>query len=301
MFVTAVGRPSAHLAALPEKEQALLDTITPAPLALDKALKTRMQFGTLNRLVSRGLVMLSAVTPTDASHVLGTYNTWDKEAAELGLEIYAARKDGLGQPYMAGAKELARFIIDTLELTSAEALLTQAMHDDGHDDAGPALFVLRQLAAGREPGLVEMTMKLSIPVIGLGASAPIYYPGVTKLLRTEAVIPEHAGVANAVGAVVGQVRITRDALVTQPEEGRYRIFLGAADSVPKDFANLDAALGEVHTCLEEEVRRSAETAGAGDISVKFTRADKMADIEGKQTLIEAHISATASGRPRIAT
>ncbi len=107
--------------------------------------------------------------------------------------------------------------------------------------------------------------------------------------------------ANAVGAVVGQVRITRDALITQPEEGRYRIFLGAADSTPKDYPSLDAALSEVHTCLEDEVRRSAETAGAGDISVKFARADKTADIEGKQTLIESHISATASGRPRIAT
>ena len=143
-------------------------------------------------------------------------------------------------------------------------------------------------------------MKLSIPVIGLGASAPIYYPAVAKLMGTEAVIPDHAGVANAVGAVVGQVRITRDALITQPDEGRYRIFLGAADSAPKDHPSLDGALDEVHTRLEEEVRRAAEAAGAGDISVKFARADKTAEIEGKQTLIEAQISATASGRPRIA-
>lgn len=300
VFVTAVGRDSAHLAALPEKEQALLDTITPAPLALDRALKTRMQLGTLNRLVSRGLVMLSAVTPTDASHVLGTYRTWDLEAAERGLAHYATRKDGMGGAFMAGAKELAGLIIDTLELTSAQALVTQAMHDDGHDDASPALFVLRQRAEPRAAGLVEMAMKLSIPVIGLGASAPIYYPAVAKLMGTDAVIPDHAGVANAVGAVVGQVRITREALITQPDEGRYRIFLGGGDSAPKDHASLDGALQEVHTRLEEDVRRAAETAGAGDISVKFARADKTAEVEGKQTLIEAQISATASGRPRIA-
>ena len=300
VFVSAVGRASAHLAALPEKEQALLDTITPAPLALDKALKTRMQLATLNRLVSRGLVMLSAVTPTDASHVLGTYQSFDVEAARRGLQLYASRKDGLGQAFMPSADELARHIVDRLELSSAEALLTQAMQDDGHEDAGPALFVLRQKAAGRPGGLVELQMKLSIPVIGLGASAPIYYPGVTRLLETKAVIPEHAGVANAVGAVVGQVRITRDALITQPEEGRYRIFLSASDSKPQDFPSLDTALGEVHTHLDNEVRHAAESAGAGEISVKFTRADKTAEIEGKTTLIEAQVSATASGRPRIA-
>lgn len=300
VFVSAVGRRSAHLAALPEKEQALLDTITPAPLALDRALSTRMQLGTLNRLVSRGLVILSAVTPTDASHVLGTYNTWDAEAAERGLAVYASRKDGLGQPYMADAKALAEHIISTLELASAEALLTQAMHDDGHEDAGPALFALRLAAENRAPGLVDMRMKLSIPVIGLGASAPIYYPGVTKLLATQAIIPEHAGVANAVGAVVGQVRIRRDALITQPDEGRYRIFLGATDSTPKDYPNLDRALEEVHLRLDAEVRQAAETAGAGDVSVTFARDDKVADIEGKKTLIESRVSVTASGRPRIA-
>ncbi len=300
VFVSAVGRASAHLAALPEKEQALLDTITPAPLALDKALKTRMQLATLNRLVSRGLVMLSGVTPTDASHVLGTYQNFDAEAARRGLALYASRKDGLGQAYMPGADELARLIIDRLELSSAEALLTQAMHDDGHEDAGPALFVLRQKADGQTGDLVKMQMNLSIPVIGLGASAPIYYPGVTALLGTDAVIPEHAGVANAVGAVVGQVRVTREALITQPEEGRYRAFLGSGDTPPKDYPSLDAALSEVQTHLDEEVRRAAQSAGAGEISVKFSRADKTAEIEGKTSLIETQISATASGRPRIA-
>ncbi|MEM8689728.1 MAG: hydantoinase/oxoprolinase family protein [Pseudomonadota bacterium] len=300
VFVSAVGRASAHLAALPEKEQALLDTITPQPLALDKALKTRMQLATLNRLVSRGLVMLSGVTPTDASHVLGTYQNFDAEAARRGLALYASRKDGLGQAFMPGADELARLIVDRLELSSAEALLTQAMHDDGHEDASPALFVLTQKARGQTDGLVEMQMRLSIPVIGLGASAPIYYPGVTKLLGTDAVIPEHAGVANAVGAVVGQVRVTREALITQPEEGRYRMFLGTGDRPPKDFPSLDGALGEVHAHLEDEIRRAAQSAGAGEISVKFTRADKTAEIEGKTSLIETQISATASGRPRIA-
>ncbi len=300
VFVSAVGRKSAHLAALADKEQELLDRITAEPMALDKALTTRMQPGTLNKLVSRGLVILSAVTPTDASHLLGTYNTWDVDAARKGLAHFASRRDGLGQAYMQNTEALARAIIQTLELNSAQALITQAMRDDGHDDPSPAFFALNRTAEGKGAGLVDFQMKLKIPVIGLGASAPIYYPGVTELLGTNAVIPEHADVANAVGAVAGQVRIIRDALITQPDEGRFRVFLADGANPPKDFINLDAALEETKSRLDTEVREAAIAAGAGDISVTFSRADKMADIEGRQTLIESQLTATASGRPRIA-
>ncbi len=300
IFVSAIGRQSAHLAALSDKEQALLERVIAEPLALDRALTTRMQLSTLNRLVSHGLVILSAVTPTDASHLLGTYRTWNTEAAKKGLDHFASRKDGLGQPFMPSGEDLARAIIDTLELTSAEALISQAMRDDGHEDPSPALFALRQRHAGKKDGLVNFQMKLTLPVIGLGASAPIYYPGVCTLLGTEALIPEHAGVANAVGAVVGQVRISRNALITQPEEGRYRVFLTGGTGKPQDFVSLDKALEEAEDRLGTDVRQAAEDAGAADISVKFTRADKTAEIEGRQTLIESQITATASGRPRVA-
>ncbi|MEM7426955.1 MAG: hydantoinase/oxoprolinase family protein [Pseudomonadota bacterium] len=300
VFVSAIGRQSAHLAALSDKEQALFERIAAEPVALDKALTTRMQLGTLNRLVSRGLVILSAVTPTDASHVLGTYRTWNTDAARKAVAHFASRKDGLGQAFMSSGEALAHAIIDTLELNSAEALIAQAMRDDGYADPAPALFALRQKHAGMQGGLVDLQMKLSLPVIGLGASASIYYPGVCKLLGTEALIPEHAGVANAVGAVVGQVRISQDALITQPEEGRYRAFFTAGSGKPHDFVNLERALEETRTQLEQEVRSAAQSAGAADISVTFNRQDKTAEIEGKQTLIETQLTATASGRPRIA-
>lgn len=299
-FVSAVGRQSAHLAALSDKEQALLDRIAEGPMALDKALTNRMQFGTLNRLVSRGLVMLSSITPTDASHLLGTYQTWDVEASRKGLNHFASRKDGLGTAYQPSGEELARLIISTLELNSAEALIAQAMRDDGHGDPSPALFALRQKHAGAQTGLVSFQMNLTLPVIGLGASAPIYYPGICELLGTESLIPEHAGVANAVGAVVGQVRIARTGLITQPEEGRYRVFAANGAHTPKDFIGFDKALTELQGQLEEEAKAAAIDAGAENVSIKFARADKTAEIEGKQTIIESEITAFASGRPRIA-
>ena len=67
-----------------------------------------------------------------------------------------------------------------------------------------------------------MDIALRLPVIGLGASAHLYYPKVAKKLGTTAVIPDFAGVANAVGAVVGQVRLVVHASIS-PAENDYNI------------------------------------------------------------------------------
>ena len=56
-------------------------------------------------------------------------------------------------------------------------------------------------------------------VIGLGASAPVYYPAVGDMLGTECIVPVDTDVANALGAVVGQVRVSVEAHISQPVEG----------------------------------------------------------------------------------
>jgi hypothetical protein len=60
-----------------------------------------------------------------------------------------------------------------------------------------------------------------VPVIGLGASAPSYYGAVGDRLGCQMILPEHAGVANAIGAVAGQVSQRRVGLVSSPAEGRF--------------------------------------------------------------------------------
>ena len=105
-------------------------------------------------------------------------------------------------------------------------------------------------------------------------------------------------VANAVGAVVGRVRVTVEASITQPEPGRFRAYLVDA---PGDFPSLEAAVAFVRTALTAEARRQAVEAGAGDIEIKFGAETKTAAIEGHDVFLEARLTATASGRPRIAT
>ena len=60
-------------------------------------LKGRLEVAALERLVARGLVMLSGVTPSDASHVLGRLEAWDGSASEKALRILGRRRNGAGE------------------------------------------------------------------------------------------------------------------------------------------------------------------------------------------------------------
>ncbi|HAR50506.1 MAG TPA: hydantoinase, partial [Roseovarius nubinhibens] len=116
-------------------------------------------------------------------------------------------------------------------------------------------------------------------------------------LGTEMILPEHAGVANAIGAVVGRVTIRRAGTVTAPGEGRYRIHL---DSGPQDFTQEDEALTALSDHLLREARDTAIAAGAEDIQHKIAQDIRKAQAEGREVFLEAEITVEVSGRPRIA-
>jgi N-methylhydantoinase A/oxoprolinase/acetone carboxylase beta subunit len=134
-------------------------------------------------------------------------------------------------------------------------------------------------------------------VVGLGASAGLYYPAVAELIRTTCVVPADADVANAIGAVVGQVRTHVDVYVSQPERGRFRVH---HPQTAHDFIDLDAALDEARNLARTDAQRSALAAGAEQVEVVISRALNVVPMEGEQFFVDATVTASASGRPAIA-
>ena len=145
--------------------------------------------------------------------------------------------------------------------------------------------------------MVEVAVRLGVPVIGLGASAPSYYGAVGDRLHCPMILPEHAGVANAIGAVAGQVSQRATGTVSSPAEGRFVAHL--AEGL-QSFASSEAALAALETALIAEASQRARQAGAVDLRVTVDRDVKEVEIEGRQMFIEAKVTATASGRPRVA-
>ena len=149
---------------------------------------------------------------------------------------------------------------------------------------------------GGHAGLVRVSSGLAVPVIGLGASAQTYYPAVGELLGTDMILPEHAGVANAVGAVVGQITMRRQATITAPSEGQFRVHL---DTGPQDFTSESAAFDCLETALTHDATAAAKAAGAVDIQINIKRDIKKAQTEAREVFVEATVIIEASGRPRI--
>lgn len=296
-FVIPMGFEPAGLSA---RETALLDRIM-QPMPLTQALTSRLEVAAMDRLVARGLVMLAGVTPSDASHVLGGLTDWDADAALKALTLMARRRNGRGERVASDPAALAQAIVDQLTEQTATCLLEAAFGDDPRFDAQECVALARHplLRAGLDQhrGLLEVSARLGVPVIGLGASAPFYYGAVGTRLGAKMILPEHAGVANAIGAVVGQVSQRATGVVAAAGEGIYIAHLATG---PERFASMAEAMTVMLAALIAEARQRAHLAGADDLIITTSEDVQQAAVEGRAMFLEATLTATASGRPRIA-
>ncbi len=175
---------------------------------------------------------IAGFTPSDAAHTLGKQTNWHAGAARLGAELFARKRDGKGQPIASDPEALAERVLSTLTRFSAEVILETAFAEDGLDGAATVAHALVQRAVDGTHGIARLTVALDRPVVGLGASAPLHYAALPPLVGNRCLVPEDTDVANALGAVVGQVRVTAEAQISQPKEGLFR--MSAGDTV-SDF------------------------------------------------------------------
>jgi len=104
-------------------------------------------------------------------------------------------------------------------------------------------------------------------------------------------------VANAVGAVLGQVSQRVHITVSQPVKGVFRVFTQAG---PRDFDRLEPAIALAQDLAGQEATTRALQAGAASVIVEFSQEDNNVnnDIDGNM-FFEARVTATASGAPVI--
>ena len=276
---------------------------------------TQVALGAVDRLITRGLVMLSCFTPTDAAHVLGQFDEFDAYSAELGAQLLARQKSGSGSQLAADGLEAARMVVNTLTNHSAVALLDAALADDKTANAITGQIknkpnqneylvsssdVLRgAVTEGRESSddgtktAVDIALELSLPLVALGASAATYYPAISQRLRAELIVPDHAEVAGAVGAAAGDVRQRVEVLVTQPSIGLFRVHLAAG---PHDVKSREKALALARAAAETSAEASAKAAGAaGELSVHLSETIDEVQVGPEKCLfLQATITAEAN-------
>jgi N-methylhydantoinase A/oxoprolinase/acetone carboxylase beta subunit len=282
--------------ALSRHRRALWERLGDGPLALEDVVERLHQELPLRWLVDRGLVAIGAFTPSDAVHVLGLWTGWSSDAALLGARL-AAR-------FLLGRDDPAALAAATLELAqrrTAEVLVRSALVEDGlgAGETGDGLadaLLLRALAPVPD-ALVQPAVTLGRPVVAIGAPAGLVYPEACRRIGTSAIVPDHAEVANAIGAVVGEVAQVAVVTLTATADERFRVHLPTG---PVDHPRLDDALDCAAAAAREAALERARAAGAAVPVVTVARdLVTAADVAGRDLVVEARVTARAVGRPRL--
>ncbi len=289
-FALRLGPLDDRRANLTAIEERLWRALADGPVALETLFAADHSERALARLVKRGLVAAAGFTPSDAAHVLGHHDQWSVEAAKLAAGLWARRVDNT-------AEDLAKRVVECTVRLSGEALVAAALAEGDGPKTGD--YVAYALGGGedRKGRLLDVALSLGRPLVAIGAPAATYYPDVAKRLHTRLVTPPHGAVSNAVGAVAGGVAQTVTALISTPDESRYRVHL--ANGV-QEFADLEVAAETAMREVRALAEAMARNAGAEEVSVESSRKDVIAEgKDGLKVFIESEIVATALGRPRL--
>lgn len=276
-----------------EREQRVLDRLADGPAAAADLASSGLALRALERLRSRGVVRVATMTPTDATAVLTSTGPVDRSASVKAAALLARQTGPHGSIVAADGEALAVRVIELIERRSADFVLRTALAGDGiRLKAGDVELV--DAALDRHRGAAIVNLGLGAPLTAIGAPAATYYPAIADRLGVTAVVPPHAEVANAIGAVVGQVRIRRAATVTQPTKGQYRVHV---DDQPT-FGSVERARNGAEAILREAAIAEALAAGAATPEVTTRWSQRTANVDGREVFVEGTLTVEAAGRPR---
>src|ERR1700722_5925101 len=227
-FRTPGRSPPAHASPV---ERHLWTALRLEPLPFSSVVRSKSGVETLRRLADAGLATIASFTPSDAMHVLGRQQGWVREAAECGARILATEeRNARAARAAASVQQICERTYERVVRESGRLLLGAALaHDPGLEARAGRWGVLGDrlaeatVAGRRFSGLVQATLGLARPLIAIGAPVGAYYPEVARRLGASLIIPPHAAVCNAVGAVAGVVSQAVEILVNQPSFKVFRV------------------------------------------------------------------------------
>ena len=193
-------------------ERALCRALKKGPLSYENACSAMgkdIYTADFSRLETARVILRCGLTPTDFMHIRGDFTAFSAEASRHAASFFvrsseAENIEALAQKaYDLVTERLYKNIVRILLVTEC-APLSKSPFDGQMNDLIDHAWKLA--CKGRRsscflPGVFETHAKL----VGVGAPTHIFLPRVAKMLRTKTVLPPHADVANAVGAITGQV------------------------------------------------------------------------------------------------
>jgi len=249
----------------------------------------------MTRLEKKGMVRQCGVTPTDLLHVSGVFTALNRNTAILAVQIlcdlHRISPAALGEKLAEEMDRKMGLQIMDLALTDMARL-----HGDRNGCDVCSVFWDQCFSRERQSDDVRFQISLKRRLVGIGAPAHAFLPPVARKLGTSVVVPDHAGVANAVGAITGVIVVADEALI-KPFQGRFRLHSSRGIEV---FADLEEATARGKALLMEIVRGKAAAAGAEEAEATLEESENWATSKSGETIfMEKRLLARAAGNPRL--
>ena len=242
----------------------------------------------LERLEENFIIQRCGLTFTDLLHINGRFEKWNTQISKRYAKFYSFLT---GKPLY----EMVDILMDMGAKQLSMELLKHRLDDvEKLDDCPACKTLIHHLLNGQHPNY-EIAINLKHPVIGIGAPIKYFLPNAVMPLKTKAVIPENADVANAIGAITSHVYISRQ-LVVVP--GHYSGFIVEGVSGSRRFKDIEEADRFAREMLTDMVHKLAIEAGTSNRKIIFETTDKRPiRADGVQVFLSRTISARIKGRP----
>jgi N-methylhydantoinase A/oxoprolinase/acetone carboxylase beta subunit len=199
-----------------EEEKTLCRALKGGPLVLHEAAAAvgkDIYNLKVSRLLKEGFIQLCGLTPTDIMHIKGDFTAFSTEASILGARIAAFNMD-------TTVPELCRRVYDEikhrlyvnivkvlLENTNKHYMRNGVTGDAERliNDSYTMASASAHRTAARDGEPLSLSFGTGCTLVGIGAPVHIFLPDVAAMLGTGAVIPKYHEVANALGAVMGNI------------------------------------------------------------------------------------------------
>ena len=281
-------RPPPH--GLTPREAEILAMVTDHPTPLRKIAISSASQRAVSALRRKGLLQLSAFTPSDAAHVLNLQANWNGTAAILGAKLLSkfrtmkmpddeTLKSFCTEVWHATVTKTARVIIDTAlgNVTDSNSLI----------DA---------VCEGRvQVGRAKLSIAPAMPIVAVGGPVKVYYEEVARRLRTEVVFAPYCDVANAVGAASAVVADRVTITVEGDGNGLFRVH-GAGQA--ELFGSGTQALAQAQLLATRLAKAQATAHGAKSPRIEvYIEKNLLPDARNDDGLLTATVTAEAIGRP----
>jgi N-methylhydantoinase A/oxoprolinase/acetone carboxylase beta subunit len=285
-----------HAHHLSDDEQAIVAVLSRRPYSIDELTsKLGLAWHTMlrtERHEEHHIITRCGLTPTDILHVSGEFVRWDTASAQRMCDLYA-KLWGIDTKTLI--ERVREAIVRKLTVEILKKKLDETTNSDELDTCGVCKTLLDNLFNSNGDGY-KVSITLDCPVIGVGAPAGYFVPAAAKNLGTEAIIPQHADVANAIGAISSDVLIRRTVRISVDAEAFVTEGLPGA----RRFSKLEDAHDYAVEEIAKLVRQTAHESGTSTTDVKISYSDIIGPAaDGMKVYLGREIRAELCGRPDI--